>query len=347
MQDLNRTTTGDRDQGQQSKGRKARDIWAPDNHIAWCAVPFDELQRTPPQRACMLRELRFRFFAYDWRAEHVSQFEDELASLKKEGIELLAWWFPLEADNPIAVQAVELFRKYDFTPQLWVMQKLPDRAEVLAEARKGGFAWDVDEDSMFSMQEISASEHDDYMRSIVSAIQRLEEKHFPQSDDAQAARISSEVERLSSLADLAGRFGCKVGLYNHGGWFGMMTNQLAIIEELKRRGTSNAGIVYNFSHCRTAHYDDSENFAEVWASISPCVLALNLAGIHFDDGTALALGSGDQEARMIRIVDQSDWVGPVGLVGETGGDMAQTLTQARKSLADIIDRFEDSGTLAS
>src|SRR6185436_9674542 len=52
--------------------------------------------------------------------------------------------------------------------------------------------------------------------------------------EEQAARIKTEAARIRSIADEAAKIGCKVGLYNHGNWFGEPENQLAIIDELKR-----------------------------------------------------------------------------------------------------------------
>ena len=42
----------------------------------------------------MLKNLGFKKYAYDWRAEHLPTFDDEVGLLKKAGIELTAVWFP-------------------------------------------------------------------------------------------------------------------------------------------------------------------------------------------------------------------------------------------------------------
>src|SRR5437660_12841269 len=69
-------------------------VFARDNLVAWCIVPFDAKKRSPQERAAMLKRLGFSKFAYDYRAEHIPKFDAEMDALKREGIELTAWWFP-------------------------------------------------------------------------------------------------------------------------------------------------------------------------------------------------------------------------------------------------------------
>ena len=62
------------------------------NLVAWCIVPFDAANRTPAQRAEMLKRLSLKHVAYDWRAKHVAEFEEEILQYKKHGIEYFAFW---------------------------------------------------------------------------------------------------------------------------------------------------------------------------------------------------------------------------------------------------------------
>ena len=55
-------------------------VFAKENLMAWCIVPFDAAKRTPEQRASMLRDLGIKRFAYDYRAEHIPSFEREIAA---------------------------------------------------------------------------------------------------------------------------------------------------------------------------------------------------------------------------------------------------------------------------
>jgi sugar phosphate isomerase/epimerase len=114
------------------------DVFARDNLVAWCVVPFDGKKRGPEERAAMLARLGFKKFAYDWRAEHLPTFDREVEALKKHGIELTAVWFPatLNADAKALLAVIE---KHKLTPQLWVMFGDPagkSQAEKAAAAAK-------------------------------------------------------------------------------------------------------------------------------------------------------------------------------------------------------------------
>ncbi len=97
-----------------------KDIFAQDNLVAWCIVPFDGKKRGPAERAAMCAKLGFRKIAYDWRAEHVPTFEQEILEYKKHGLEYFAFWSVHE-------EAFKLFEKHNLSPQIWFM--IPQPAE--------------------------------------------------------------------------------------------------------------------------------------------------------------------------------------------------------------------------
>src|SRR5215212_11345081 len=111
----------------QTPAPKSEKIFSRDNLVAWCIVPFDSKKRTPEQRARMLESLNLHKFAYDWRAEHLPTFEEELSALKRHHIELTALWFPadLNADARFLLQAIA---KHKLTPQLWITMQAKDAA---------------------------------------------------------------------------------------------------------------------------------------------------------------------------------------------------------------------------
>ncbi|MEN9536134.1 MAG: hypothetical protein RLZZ178_131, partial [Verrucomicrobiota bacterium] len=84
------------------------------NLAAWCIVPFDNQKRTPEQRAAMVAKMGLTKVAYDWRQEHVAEFEAEILAYKKHGIEFFAFWSTHD-------QAFALFEKHRLHPQIWVM----------------------------------------------------------------------------------------------------------------------------------------------------------------------------------------------------------------------------------
>src|SRR5262249_28593163 len=68
------------------------------------------------------------------------------------------------------------------------------------------------------------------------------------SGEEQRRRVEAASAKLRPLAEEAGKIGCSLALYNHGGWFGEPENQLAIIDRLKGQGIANVGVVYNLHH---------------------------------------------------------------------------------------------------
>jgi putative heme-binding domain-containing protein len=94
-------------------------LFARENLMAWCIVPFDAKKRGPEERAEMLARLGFKHFAYDWRAEHIPTFDAEIAALKKHGVALDAWWFPGEL-NAEARQILDALKRNGVRTQLWV-----------------------------------------------------------------------------------------------------------------------------------------------------------------------------------------------------------------------------------
>jgi sugar phosphate isomerase/epimerase len=129
--------------------------------------------------------------------------------------------------------------------------------------------------------------------------------------DGRAAKAKAAAEQIRPIAEEGKRLGCKVALYNHGGWFGEPENQLAIIREL---GMENVGIVYNFHHA----HGHIERFPELFAMMKPHLLALNLNGMVRDGDKEgkkiLPIGAGDREQGMIEVVLASGWKGPVGIL---------------------------------
>ena len=247
------------------------------NLVAWCIVPFDSKKRGPEERAAMLERLGFTKFAYDYRAEHIPTFDDEIEALKRHQIELTAWWFPTVL-NDEAIKTLALFERHGVTPQLWVTG--------------GG--------------------------------------EPTKTDDEQRQRVAAEAGRIRPIAEAAHKIGCKVALYNHGGWFGEPENQIAIIREL---GLPNVGIVYNQHH----GHDHIDRFPELLKTMSPYLLTLNLNGMVKNGDRAgqkiLQLGQGDLDVKLLQIVRDSGYKGPIGIIGHTDDD-------AEARLRDNLDGLD-------
>ncbi|XZE20663.1 sugar phosphate isomerase/epimerase family protein [Pirellulaceae bacterium SH449] len=263
---------------------KSNDPFRQDNLMAWCIVPFDSFNRPPLERAKMLSELGLAKFAYDYRAEHVPTFEEEILALKKHDIELTAWWFPGHL-NDEAKMTLSLFEKHKVTPQLWVMG--------------GG--------------DVNMSSED--------------EMRF----------IEAEVNRLRPIAEAGERIGCKLALYNHGGWFGVPENMVRLVKAIDR---PNVGIVYNLHHA----HDQLERLADVLKLLKPHLLALNVNGMETNGDQVgkkiLTIGQGNRDNEVFRIIRDSGYAGPIGILNHTQEDARERLDQNIRGLRNLLGSLE-------
>lgn len=146
----------------------------------------------------------------------------------------------------------------------------------------------------------------------------------------QGQKIAEAVKAVSVIAKRADSIGCKVGLYNHDGWFGEPENQLAILKELQKK---NVGMVYNFNHAQ----NQIENFQKFFPLISPYLLAINLAGLKKGDQQIFPLSKNGAEKEMIKIILNSNYKGPIGIINEdTDPDAEIGLKKNMAGLRDIL-----------
>ena len=123
----------------------------------------------------------------------------------------------------------------------------------------------------------------------------------------QDQKVDRAAAILKPVAEQFGKAGSKIGLYNHGGWFGEPENQIAI---LKRMGLQNVGLVYNFHHA----HEHIARFPELFQTMKPYLLAVNINGMKSGGSKILSVGDGDAELPMIRTVLTSGWRGPIGIL---------------------------------
>jgi sugar phosphate isomerase/epimerase len=265
----------------------AETLFARTNLMAWCIVPFDAKKRGPEARAAMLQQLGFKHFAYDYRAEHIPTFDQEIEACKAHGVSIDAWWFPT-ALNDEARQILAVIKKHKIHPQLWVM---------------GGGA--------------------------------------PTANaEEQKARVQSEVKRLAPIAQAAHDAGCKVGLYNHGAWFGEPENQIQIIKALKEQGIDNVGIVYNLHH----GHEHLSRFSTLLGEMKPYLLVVNINGMTRDGEKGgkkiLPLGQGDLDLSLLRTIRESGWRGPIGILNHTDEDAEGRLRDNLAGLDWLVPQLD-------
>ena len=218
--------------------------------IAWCIVPFDAKKRGPAERVEMLKRLGLNRVAYDWRAQHVNEFEEEILEYKKHGMEFFAFWSVHE-------EAFRLFKKHKIHPQIW--QTLPN----------------------------------------------------PKAD-VREAQVAATAKAMLPLVERTKKLGCKLGLYNHGGWGGEPVNLVTVCKYLhKHHDAKHVGIVYNLHHGH-GHIAD---FKQSLKLMQPYLHCLNLNGMN--EGAQpkiLQLGRGKHEANMIATIRKSGYTGPIGIL---------------------------------
>lgn len=255
-------------------------VFAKSNLAAWCVVPFDAAKRGPRQRAEMLQELGIRNLAYDWRAEHVPAFEEEIVQLKKHSIGFFAFW----GFHPAIVP---LLAKHDVTPEFWIMLPNP-----------------------------------------------------PGTTDDE--RLDSAVKQLGPLVQKTRELGCKLGLYNHGGWGGEPANMVRIVKRLRQEGhNDHVGIVYNFHHA----FNHIHDFPQVLAEVQPYLLCINLNGMN-GTHSVLPLGSGQYEQSMMETIKRSGYAGPIGIIAERPSlDAKESLKQNLDGMKKILKRIGDETAL--
>jgi hypothetical protein len=105
------------------------DIFARSNLVAWCIVPFDSKKRGPAERAEMAAKLGFKHIAYDWRQEHVAEFETEILEYRKRGLNYFAFWSTHE-------EAFKQFAKHNLRPQIWMTVPSPAGATQAERVEK-------------------------------------------------------------------------------------------------------------------------------------------------------------------------------------------------------------------
>ena len=266
-------------------------LWAHSNLVATTVNHFDVKKRNPDERAKMLKSLGIAKFAYNWREPDVPKFDEEIAALKRNGIELRGWML-YGADNPHTKTILEAFKRYNVRPYFWVYYG--------GESKKA-------------------------------------QDTFP-SPEKHEQRLNAETDKLEALAKLASPYDVKVLLYNHNGWWGMVENQLALIERLRQRGVTGVGLVYNFTHARDEVHDDSKIFATLWPKMKPYVAQVNITGMNIDDVTKIKYPSqGDGEVEMMRIIQDSGWRGTIGIPAERGGEDVNDAAETLKNYIVGID----------
>ena len=101
-------------------------------------------------------------------------------------------------------------------------------------------------------------------------------------------------------------------------------------------------MVYNFNHAQ----DQIESFPIFFPRILPHLIALNLAGLKKGDQHIYPIGKGDSEQEMIRVISESNYSGPIGIINEdTDPDARVGLEMNMAGLKEILEKIGDKPAL--
>ncbi len=126
---------------------------------------------------------------------------------------------------------------------------------------------------------------------------------------SQDEKVAMAAKAVKYIAVEAQKLHCKLGVYNHGGWYGEPENELAILNAV---AMPNVGMVYNFSHGQA----QIDRFPEFFPKILPHLLALNIDGMKKEGPRIIPVGEGTSELEMLKLVRASGFKGPVGILNE-------------------------------
>ncbi|PAW91048.1 MAG: hypothetical protein B9S33_00990, partial [Pedosphaera sp. Tous-C6FEB] len=254
-------------------------LFARTNLVAWCIVPFDSKKRGPAERAEMVAKLGFTKVAYDWRQEHVAQFEQEILEYQKHKLDYFAFWSQHD-------EAYRLFEKHRLHPQIWVMMGSPAA---------------------------------------------------PTNEE----RVQLAAKNLLSVVERTRKAGCQLTLYNHGGWAGEPENMAAVAKVLREQhGAAHVGVVYNLHH----GHDHLDRFPAALKTMLPYLHCLNLngmvAGGDKKGQKILPLGAGDLDLKLLQIIRDSGYRGPIGIIGHTNDDVEQRLQDNLDGLDWLLPQLD-------
>lgn len=131
--------------------------------------------------------------------------------------------------------------------------------------------------------------------------------------DTQEKRVELAGRSLLSLVEETRRLGCRFGLYNHGGWGGEPENLVAVVRWLRANADADhVGIVYNLHH----GHEHIPHFKELLDQMLPYLICLNINGMNSDaEPKILSLGKGEHEEKLLAIISESSYQGPIGILG--------------------------------
>ena len=142
--------------------------------------------------------------------------------------------------------------------------------------------------------------------------------------------MKKSVDLVRYLSGRASALGCKIGLYNHGGWFGDPVNQVKLIKAMPDQ---DLGIIFNFHHA----HELLDEYSELVDMMLPYLWAVNLDGMKAEGPKILPIGEGDREHDMILLLEDKGFKGPYGILGHVeDADVKVILQKNLEGLQGIL-----------
>jgi sugar phosphate isomerase/epimerase len=228
-----------------------------------------------------------------------------------------AWCIvPFDNQNRTPEQRIEMLKRLGFVSYAydWREKHLPEMANEIQLANENGIKMNAVWmwiDKSDSIGQLSPNNQ--------KVLQVLEETglktqiwiSFPENyfdEMGNDERMDKASEMVGFLSDEATERGCKIGLYNHGGWFGNPDNLVKIIEMLPGK---EVGIIFNFHHA----HDLLGDYDNMVKNMMPYLWAVNLNGMNPGGPKILPIGSGEKEAEMISVLKDNGFTAPFGILG--------------------------------
>lgn len=250
-----------------------------------------------------------------------------------------AWCIvPFDNQNRTPEQRIEMLKNLGFESYAydWRAEHLPEMAKEINLARENGiemnavWMWLDDNDKVGNL---SASN-----RKVLQALEETGLKtqiwvSFPEDyfdGMSEQQRLEKAVSIIGHVRDEARKLDCKVGLYNHGGWFGRPENLVKIIEAFDG---NDMGIIFNFHHA----HEMIDEFPELVKLMKPHLWAVNLNGMNADGPKILPIGSGESEAEMLAVLKANGFTGPFGILGHVeDADVEMILKENLDGLKEVL-----------
>ena len=272
-------------------------IYQKKNLVAWCIVPYDLRDRTPAQRASMLRDLGIRRMAWDWRERHLSQLEEEIYALRDAEIELTSVWFWL--DNRASLASDGLLDHHEKILQ--TLDRTNTKTTLWVSYDNDFYAGLTDEQRLRKA-----------VKSVGNILSRAK---------AQGLRVAlynhgdwfgepeNQIRILRELGVEAGEM--------HGAGEMPGAGEMQAAEAVQGSITSaDIGLVYNFHH----GHEQTEQFPQLLNAMLPHLWTVNINGMKRGGEKIMDINAGDLEQEMLATLAGSGFRGTIGILGHTEGE---------------------------